>query len=359
MVVPVLFPISIAGALMLPDWANGVSLIEELIEGDGDDILPQPYQFSIVSAGSYRINQAPDLLSYKPHLRAQRYLIEQLVGYFGAHSAISAWQLGDGLEYIHLPRSTAAVERWYAIMADAVRAQRPKARTIAMISAQGLRHSHGPRPAHAIAHCDAIAVSAAPPEPEHARRRSDYSAFLQHLVSGLCERHALVSDLGIATSPVKGGEWRISSHAGHSAQVFFGDSEQQATYLEVALSRLLQAGAAGAWLPAYSDYGQAHWTSPPLERSPHSRSQGLIDITGREKAAAQAVQSFSSQLGQASRSEEQESGEAGMREQQQPKAGQLQEAVQRPVPSDIDPERYWRDPDSEFARLWREWVTDG
>ena len=126
---PVLFPVTIAGALMLPGWANGVSLIEELAEGDFDDMLPTPNNVNVVCAANYRLNQAPDLFSYRPILRAQRYLIQELVGYFGTHPAISAWQLGEGLEYVHAPARTNTAQHWYASMADAVRAQRPKAHT--------------------------------------------------------------------------------------------------------------------------------------------------------------------------------------------------------------------------------------
>lgn len=353
-VVPVLFPVAIAGALMLPDWANGVSLIEELAEGDLDDLLPRPNNVNIVSAASYRLNQAPDLFSYRPILRAQRYLIQELVGYFGTHPVIRAWQLGEGLEYVHAPTRVNTVQRWYASMADAVRAQRPKAYTIAMLSARGLTQSQGPGPAHANANCDALAISAAPPEPEHAVRRTDYPVFLHHLASALAERHVLVSDLGLPSTTVTGGEWRISSHAGQNGPVFFGDPEQQASYLEVALARLLQAGVAGVWLPAYSDYGQAHWNAAPLDRSLHSRSQGLVDISGREKPAAQAVQTFAKRLAQAADIAVQPGDQQAvpLEEPQRP-----DQANSVPVPGDIDPERYWRDPAGEFMRLWGEWVA--
>lgn len=333
-VMPVLFPINIAGALMLPGWANGVSLIEELVAGEHAATLPTPYAVPVVCAGSERLNQAPDLFSYQPIIRAQRYLIQELVGYFGMHPAIRAWQLGEGLEYIHPPSSAQAVQHWYSTMADAIRAQQPQAQVLAMISAHALQHSQGPRPDQAMLACDAIAISVAPPEPDGASRRSDYPCFLQHFVSGLAQRHAMVSDLGIPSSAVKGGEWRSSSNAGRSGLVFFGDSEQQALYLEAALKRLVQAGAPGAWLPAYSDYGPAHWTAPPLNRSISSRSLGLIDISGREKVVAQSVSAFVKASGSGAGTQSQHTA----------------------TPTDVDPERYWRNPAEEFAHLWREWV---
>lgn len=353
-VVPVLFPVNIVGALMLPGWANGVSLIDELVEGNLEQRLPEPNPVAVVCAGSYRINQSPDLFSYRPILRAQRYLIEELVGYFGKHPAISAWQTGEGLEYIHRPGSADAAQRWYASITEAIRARQPGASTIGLVSAEALSQRQGPRPDDMSPYCDSIGVSAAPPEPDNAQRRSDYPAFLYQLVSGLAQRHAIISDLGIPTTALSGGEWRTSTHAGRSGPVFFGDAEQQALYLEVSLSRLLRAGAPGAWLPAYSDYAQLHWTSPPLDLAAHSCTQGIIDASGHEKPAAQSVQDFARQYIQGSGV-----GGQGSAKQEQEKLSEDERQTQSlpPIPTDIDPERYWRDPGAEFARLWREWVA--
>jgi hypothetical protein len=71
----------------------------------------------LLSDGGYRTNKASDLFTDTRVLEAQRYLIHELVGYFGPHPALYAWELGEalfldmmGLRAI-LPKNTSTPER--------------------------------------------------------------------------------------------------------------------------------------------------------------------------------------------------------------------------------------------------------
>jgi hypothetical protein len=125
--------------------------------------------------------------------------------------------------------------------------------------------------------------------------------------------------------------WVADSAFGRPLRAYIGDQEQQAIFVESTLDRLQRDGAAGAWLAAYADYPAPLWRTPPLDRAIRERALGLVDAEGREKPAAAAVQRFA--------------------------------AERRPVapftpPLEADPERYWRDPQCELARLWREFTSD-
>ena len=340
-VVAALFPVALGGALQLPAWANGADPLDELLgaqrRGGATITMPLVGAPPLLYDGGYRTNKAGDLFSDTRVLEAQRYLIHELVGYFGPHPALYAWQLGEGLERVRTPDSAAAPREWFALMVETLRARRPGGRVLGSISEQALERPAGPRPAQIAATCDLLGVAADPPQPPANQRPNHgvYVAFLHALTAALGEAPALVTSMGLPTVPDAslGGVasdrpgWVADSAYGRTLNVYRGEPEQQATFVEATLDRLQRAGASGAWLAAYADYPAELWRIPPLDRAIRERTLGLVDASGREKPAASALQRFA--------------------------------AERRPVravapPLDADPERYWRDPQREFERLWGE-----
>jgi hypothetical protein len=344
-VVAALFPVALGGALQLPSWANGADPLDELLRGQRAGAVqiraPRPDAPPLLYDGGYRRNMADDLFTDTRVLAAQRYLIQELVGYFGPHPALNAWQLGEGLERVRTPDSTSAVYEWFALMAETLRAQRPGARVLGVVSDRALANASGPRPAHVAAACDLLGIAADPPRPPANQRpnHSAYVAFLHALAASLGETAALVTSLGLATVPDAslGGidsdqpGWITDSAYGRGLQAYRGDMEQQAIFVQATLDRLQRDGASGAWLAAYADYPAELWRTPPLDRSIRERTLGLVDASGREKPAAQALQRFA--------------------------------AERRPVraaapPLVADPERYWRAPKRSFEQLWRDFLSE-
>jgi hypothetical protein len=269
------------------------------------------------------------------------------VGYFGPHPALYAWQLGEGLERVRRPDSAAVAREWFALMAEALRAARPGARVLGVISEPALAWPTGPRPAHVAATCDLLGVAADPPRPPANQRPNHgaYVAFLHALAASLGEtaalgeKAALVTSMGLPTVPDAdlGGDasdqpgWIADGAYGRGLNTYRGAPEQQAIFVETTLDRLQRAGASGAWLAAYADYPAALWRTPPLDRAIRERTLGLVDASGHEKPAASALQRFAAER-------------------------RTVRAVAPPL--DADPERYWRDPQREFARLWGEFNSD-
>jgi hypothetical protein len=344
-VVAALFPVAIGGALQLPGWANGADPLEELLRGQRTGEVriraPHPNAPPLLYDGVYRRNKAGDLFTDTRVLAAQHYLIQELVGYFGPHPALYAWQLGEGLERVQTPESASAVYEWFALMAETLRAQRPGARVLGVASDRALASPSGPRPEQITAACDLLGIAADPPRPPVNQRpnHSAYVAFLHALTAALGETAALVTSMGLPTAPEAGlggsdndqPGWIADTACGRGLQVYRGEMEQQAIFVEATLDRLQRQGASGAWLAAYADYPAELWRMPPLDRSIRERTLGLVDANGREKPAADALRRFA--------------------------------AERRPVrtvapPLEADPERYWRAPKASFEELWREFNSD-
>ena len=336
-VAAVLFPVAIGGALHVPEWLNRVDVLDELRSATrvvGPTIVLRPNTGPrLLYEGRYHANQARDPFRATPILDAQRYLIREVAGYFRSHPALHMWQLGEGLERIRKPGSAQAVAEWYAAMAEALREQDSKTAILGVASARGLTQSAGPRPEHIAESCSLVGVAADPPQVPEAPRpnHAAYVAYLGALTASLSRRPALVTSLALPTALDNRPQWVGDRAYGRPLQAYLGDQEQQARFVEDALERLRRAGAQGAWLATYADYAPGLWQTPPLDRAVRERTLGIVDADGREKPAAGALRAF---------------------------------AAQRPTVADVappieaDPESYWRDPQREFARLWREFTTD-
>lgn len=333
-VVLALFPVAVGGALYVPHWLNGPDVARALRRASRERalvVVRPPGLAPVLTGAGYRPAQAGDLFSEESALEAQHYLVRETVGYFGSHPAAWAWQLGEGFERVHRPASQEAVRAWFSAVAEEARRQHPTVRLIGVTSLRGLELRAGPRPDDLAEMCDLVGVAADPQElpADQQRRHTNYPAFLHTLVAGLASRRAIVTSLGLPGAADAPG-WTEDQSYGKRLRVFIGDESQQASYIDVALDRLYRDGAAGVWLPAYADFAEELWRTPPLDRSLRYRTLGIVDATGREKPAAEALRSFARSLADAERS--------------QP----------HPPPPTMDAERYWHDPQRQLRELWRE-----
>jgi hypothetical protein len=333
-----LFPVAFGGALHVPYWANGPDVTAALRRAGRERalvVVRTPGLVPVLTQAGYRPAQTGDLFSEASMLEAQRYLIRETVGYFGAHPAAWAWQIGEGFERVHLPASRDAVHAWLAAMADEVRRQRPNARVLGVTSVRGLERVPGPHPEDLAETCDLVGVAADPQElaGEGQRRHTSYAAFLHALVAGLAARRTIVTSLGMPGGLPGVAGWTEDQSYGRSLRAFFGSPSEQASFVDAALDRLYRAGAAGVWLASYADAPEETWRTPPLDRSLRHRALGLVDASGREKPAAEALRSFAASL-------------------------PADRAQPHPIPSTLDPERYWHAPRHELHALWREFNTD-
>jgi hypothetical protein len=335
-VVATLFPVAQGGALMIPAWANGPDVTGALRRSGprGTLVVARPPGATpVLYEGGYRPLQIGDPFDDLSLIEAQRYLVREVIGYFGDHPAIWGWQAGEGVERLRQPEFDRAARAWLTALAEEARRAHPLARLIGIASHRGLAHPAGPRPETLADVCDVLGVSVDPPELPLGRRHSDEPAFLHAIVAGLAQRPAIVAGLGMPTAPPQSGPgWIDDSIFGRRVQSYLATTDEQAIFLETALSRLWRAGAAGVWLAAYADHPEEEWRAAPLDRALRYRTLGIVDASGREKPAAAAVRAFAAELRTAA-------------------------AQERPIPAAIDAERYWRQPAQRLDELWREFTV--
>ena len=109
------------------------------------------------------------------------------------------------------------------------------------------------------------------------------------------------------------------------------DQQTAAAYIDRALPALLECGSTGAMLWCYSDYAEAIWGLPPLDRAVHERSFGLWHADATPKPAVAVVKAFALQ------------GVTAVCDPTTPDRTWI----------DIDPVEYWRAPGRELPRLYR------
>jgi hypothetical protein len=334
-VVAALFPAAIDGSLQVPAWANRTNIIGDLQRTArfGPVLVIRPtLQAPLLYEGAYHANQTRDMFDDATILDAQRYLVREVVGYFGSHPALWAWQPGEGLERVHKPGSAEAVHEWLAMIGEAIRAHDTDARILGVTSARGVAMRPGPRPEHLADTCDLIGVAADPPEAvQEQPLHTSYVAYLHALTAALARKPTLVTSLALPTAPDGRADWIADSAYGRPTRAYLGDADEQASFVGTALDQLRRAGAPGAWLANYADYPTELWRRPPLDRVTRARSLGVVDAEGHEKPAAAVLRAF---------------------------AAARHTVADVAPPLEVDPERYWRDPQRGFVELWHQFSSE-
>jgi hypothetical protein len=343
-VIAALFPVAIGGWAHVPRWASRVDpavLLQEQARpraarranGAAPRMSASAAGPPVIYEGGYHASDARDLFGDPAVREAQRYLVREVVGYFGQHPALAAWQLGEGFERVRRP-DPAAVADWFGELADLTRSLPGAAPVLGLTSAEGLLHAAGPRPDNLAATCDLVGVALETSRPSWERTplKTGPAAFTHVLAAALAERAVFVTNLGQPTAPEGQTGIAADSAFGRSVHIYRAHQLEQAEFLTRALERLWRAGARGVLLADYADYPAELWRVPPLDRSIGSRSLGLVDATGREKPAADAVRSFAA--AHASRNDG------------------------ATLALDLDPQRYWRAPRQEYTRLKQAFMSD-
>ncbi|HEU4328959.1 MAG TPA: hypothetical protein VFS21_37825 [Roseiflexaceae bacterium] len=357
-----LFPVAMGGGLHAPRWVCNGDPLEELrqVSRFGAPLAtPGAVRQQVIYENSYHDYDLRDLLRDPSARAAQRYLVREVVGYFGSHPAIDAWQLGEGLERLRKPDSAEGTREWFRALAEAVDEARRGAATVGVVSTRALEVPAGPRPEHLVNICNRVALSVEAPPAGLPQRPLDVDAvlFLYTLASSLAERPLTLAGLGQPTAPDGQTGWTADALLGIARQTYLAHPQEQAEFIGTALERLYAAGAAGIWLSDYADYPPELWRLPPLDRAVSARTRGLVDRNGREKPVADAVRSFAARL-RAERaaatvpSPAQQTPPAGTPPLTTPGQAGPAAPVRRFSPLPLDSERYWRDPRRELEALW-------
>lgn len=331
--VAALFVGALGGSLLLPSWTTGSTLTDDdvqLATRFGPLLIPSEPRPSVVYDDTHHDARVRALYRDTAQIEAQRYLVREVIGYFGAHPALWAWQLGYDLERATLPRSSEEAYDWLATLSDYAREQGAK-RLIGVTSPRGLAKRETLRPEQIAELNDLVGVHTFPHEPLRINdARSPLGVtFLHQLTAALAGKPVVVANLALATAPDDKSRWVSDRVFGRVARSYLASEDEQATWLEETLLALWRAGAAGVWLASYADVPIDLWRIAPFDRFQRERTIGVVRADGREKPAAEVLRRF-----------------AARRNDPRP--------TPPTSPIEIDPEIYWRDPTNEMQRLLRE-----
>lgn len=328
-VVPVLFPLAVAGAVHLPAWVTSASFAAdlELSTKFGPLLLVRnSARAPLVWERTQHQSEVRDVWTNPVMRTAQRKLIEEIVGYFGDHPAVSGWELGSGWELAHVPPSSDAAAEWLGITADVVRQVGAQGTLFYNATLRTLTRRDGPRP-QAIADAGCVPVMgvtatelAWPGQTLTVDRMLFVAALVRSLGGG-------VPWLQWGAPAVTNGSGRTFADRayGRAVEQPLFDHDEYALLAETALPRLQAAGVGGTWLEHAFCYRTPF--VPAAAHSQREQMMGLFDADGAELPVAAAVR----------------------------------HAAQQPVSPDaaalpqLDVEDYWNDPAGNFNRLWQAW----
>ena len=325
-----LFPLILQGGVHIPDWVSRPNPIHELrqLRRSRKPVAVKPDALRpVIYKWGYHYTPLQDMFGNPAIRDAQTYFVRELIGYFGTHPAILSWQLGEGLDHLHKPDTIETVRQWYTEIVTTIQ-EYTKIPIWGGTSVRSLTLPVGPRPDHLVELCDAVTLCL----DQGVLLRDqvgDLTAirFLYHLTSALAGTAVHIMGFGQATTSDSAGSWVLDEAFGQSLYTYRASHEEQADYVGSVLSALQRAGAPGVWLSDYADYTEDVQRLPSLDKTIYVRTRGLIDSNGNEKPLADIIKTFNAS---------------------QP---EVHQTTSNPF-FDIDVERYWHNPQSEFERLW-------
>jgi endo-1,4-beta-mannosidase len=272
-------------------------------------------------------------------LRSQALLAQTCGSAFAGDAAIRGFDLANEIDDAQRPRSRDAGCDWALMLASAIRGAAPNARIRIGAHLPSLTTDNNMRVDDLATIVDEDVMHAYPLYSDFARSFLDpelvpFSCALTAGLSG-AGRQTLMQEFGMCTAPMgSAGRTITDDFLGSPRSQYLASEEEQASYYEAVLDRLLNTGAAGAYAWCYADYDARLFSLPPLATAVRERTFGLVRADGSEKPAADVFRRFR-------------------------KRRDEDALVQAAVPQvlDVTADEYYRDPAKHFGRLYAQWVA--
>jgi endo-1,4-beta-mannosidase len=316
-VMPTLFTGHMSGVNWIPSWALG--------EEAGDD------RFRVVTGGRVAAPGLANWYSDASILRAQSALAREVAGALAGHRALWAWDLGNENSNCVVPPDKDHAREWLFRMTDAIRGADDGALVTLGLHMEDLEQDRNLGPREAAEVCDFLTMHGYPGYAAWADGPTDQRVlpFLARLTRWLGDgADVLFAEFGVPTARSGSSDRERSAAASGHALV---PEQAAASYVDRALSALLECGSTGAMLWCYSDYAEAIWGFPPLDLAVHERSFGLWRADASPKPAVAVVEAFAKRR----------------------VAPRAVDSIAAPTWIDVDAAEFYRAPGSELPRLYR------
>jgi endo-1,4-beta-mannosidase len=280
-----------------------------------------------------------DLFSDPLILRSQALLAQTCASAFAGDAAIRGFDLANEIDDAQLPRSRDAGCDWASTLASAIRAAAPGAKIRIGAHLPSLTTGNNMRVDDLATIVDEDIMHAYPLYSDFARSFLDPELvpFSCALTAGLAGagRPTLMQEFGMCTAPLgSAGRTITDDFLGTPRSQYLASEEEQATYYEAVLERLVNTGAAGAYAWCYADYDARLFSLPPLATAVRERTFGLIRADGSEKPASEVFRSF---------------------RKRRDEGTLVQAAIPRVL--DVSADEYYGAPAEHFGRLYAKWVA--
>ena len=308
-VVPTLIVLNMSGTIWWPDW---------MLDGQG---------------------HPGDVFSDPVMLRAQALLAQACAVALAANAAIRGFDLANEIDDAQLPMSREAGSVWASTLANSIRTVTPDAQIRIGAHLPSLTTDNNMRIDDLASVVDEDVMHAYPLYSDFARSFLDpelvpFSCALTAGLSG-AGRRPLMQEFGLCTAPQgSAGQTITDDFLGVPRSQYLASEDEQASYYQTVLERLLGTGAAGAYAWCYGDYDDRLFGRPPLAKAVRERTFGLVRKNGSEKPAADVFRRFS---------------------ERRIEGGLVAGSVPRVL--DVSTDEYYRDPARHFGRLYSTWIA--
>lgn len=281
-----------------------------------------------------------DLFSDPEILRSQALFAETCARALANDAAIRGFDLANEIDDAQRPSSREAGNRWASTLASTIRISAPGTPVRIGAHLPSLTTQNNMRVDDLATSTDEDVMHAYPLYSEFARSFLDpelvpFSCALTAGLSG-AGRRSLMQEFGLCTAP-SGSEGRTitDDFLGQPRTQYLASEDEQASYYEAVLERLLGSGAGGAYAWCYGDYDPRLFDRPPFASAVRERTFGLVRADGSEKPAADVFRRFS---------------------ERRIEGTLVQSAVARVL--DVTADEYYGSPAKHFGRLYEKWLTE-
>ena len=310
-IVPTLIVINMSGRMWWPEWMLDSS-------GNPGDLFADPAMLS-----------------------SQAQLVETCAAALAGDDAIRAFDIANEIDDAQRPQSRDAARRWASVLTAAVKGAAPGVPIQIGTHLPSLTTDNNMRVDDLATIADEDVMHAYPLYSEFARSFLDPELvpFSCALTAGLAGsgRAPLMQEFGLCTAlPGAAGHTIVDDFLGSPRSQYLASEDEAATYYDSVLEGLVRTGAAGAYAWCYADYHPRLFDSPPFTSAVRERTFGLVRPDGSEKPAAGAFRLFRKRR---------DSGP--LTRKRLGVASVLDESA----------DEYYRDPSSNFARLYESWLS--
>ena len=275
-------------------------------------------------------------------LDSQALLAQTCTRALAGSTAIRAFDLANEIDDAQRPSSRGAAVRWASTLAAVIRGQAPGIPIQIGAHLPSLSASNDMRVDDLAAIADEDVMHAYPLYSTVARGFLDpelvpFSCALTTELAGR-GRPTLMQEFGLCTAPPgSNGSTITDDFLGTPRRQYLASEEEAALYYGEVLARLVRTGAAGAYAWCYADYDSRLFHRPPFDTAVRERSFGLVRSDGTEKPAAAVFRDLR---------ERRDKGTLGTR-------------ASAPALLDVSADEYYRDPETNFERLYARWIARG